>query len=347
MARPLIVKAGSEAPDPVTGMTYPIPKSLDQLRTVARILVTEDESEQTLIEAVRGATVLMITYGQVSEAVIKAGMPTLKAIVKMGTGIDSIDFVAAKANNVLVANCPGYAKYAVAENAFMLMINCLKKFNVMYDAVQKFGWIGATEETKGAELFGKTVGLIGFGHINASFAKMCQGFNMSVQAYDPNVDIRAMEDAAVTKISDLETLSETSDVVMICVPLNPDTHQIIDAAFLRNMKPSAVVINVGRGATIDELALLEALENNRIAGCGLDVFSQEPLNRVDHPLRALLSIPNVVISPHLAAWTVETWDRLQDEVTAHVQDVLADRPLTIRSNDPRLAGQTGCVYDNA
>jgi D-3-phosphoglycerate dehydrogenase len=346
MVKPLVVKAGSEAPDPVTGMTYPIPKSLEKLRAVARILVTEDENEQTLIDAAKGATVLMITYGRVSEAVIKAGMPTLKAVVKMGTGIDSIDFEAAKANNVRVTNCPGYAKYAVAENAFMLMINCLKKFNMMRDAVQKSGWLGATEDAKGAELYGKTVGLIGFGHINTGFTRMCQGFGMTVQAYDPYVDERTMKAKSVSKINDLDTLAETSDVVVICVPLNPETHHIIDAKFLNRMKPSAIIINVGRGATVDELALLEALKSNRIAGCGLDVFSQEPLNKVDHPLKDILSMPNVVISPHLAAWTVETWDRLQDEVTTHVQDILAGRPLTIRSNDPRLAGQTGCVYEN-
>ena len=346
MVKPLIVKAGSESPNPITGMTYPIPKSLNQLRADARILVAKDEREQTLIEAVKGATVLLITYGRVSEDVIKAGMPTLKAVVKMGTGIDSIDFAAAKTYHVRVANCPGYAKHAVAESAFMLMINCLKKFSIMHEAVRKSGWLGATEDTKGAELYGKMVGLIGFGHINTGFARMCLGFNMRVQAYDPFVDETTMEEKSVSKIDDLEALAKTSDVVMICVPLNSETYNIIGVDFLSAMKSSAIVINVGRGATIDELAMLDALENNRIAGCGLDVFSQEPLNKVDHPLKNMLAMPNVVISPHLAAWTVETWDRLQDEVTAHVQDILAGRPLTIRSNDPRLAGQPGCVYDN-
>ncbi len=167
---------------------------------------------------------------------------------------------------------------------------------------------------------------------------------MVVQAYDPGTDIGAMDAKGVLKIDDLNTLAETSDVVMICVPLNPDTHHIIDAGFLGRMKRSAFVINIGRGATIDEAALLDALESRQIVGCGLDVFSQEPLNGVDHTLRALLSMENVVISPHLAAWTVETWDRLQDELTAHVLDVLAGRPLTIRSRDPRLANQSGCVY---
>lgn len=133
---------------------------------------------------------------------------------------------------------------------------------------------------------------------------------------------------------------------MICVPLNPETHHIIDEDSLDRMERSAFVINVGRGATIDESALLVALENDQISGSGLDLFTQEPLNKVDHPLRALLKMENIVVSPHLAAWTVETWNKLQDEVTAHVLDVLADRPLTIRSGDPRIANQSGWVYPN-
>jgi D-3-phosphoglycerate dehydrogenase len=176
----------------------------------------------------------------------------------------------------------------VAENAFMLMINSLKKFIPMHEAVQKTGWLGAIEDTKSAELFGKTVGLIEFGHINSSFATMCQEFAMRVLAFDPGVDFKKMKSRKVAKIDSLETLARTSDIVMICVPLSPQTHHIIDAKFLARMKPSAFVINVGRGATIDEAALLKALETKQIVGCGLDVFSQEPLNHVDHPLRALL-----------------------------------------------------------
>ena len=208
MAKPLIVKCGTEMPDLAAGMTSPIPRCLDELRGQARVLVTEDEDEQTLVEAAKGATVLMITYGTVSEAVIKAGMPTLKAIVKMGTEIDSIDFETAKAHNVSIANCLGYAKYAVAENAFMLMINSLKKLIPTHNAVQRNGWLGATEKTKNAELFNKTVGLIGFGHINSSFAKMCQGFGMIVQAFDPGVDAEAMKTQSIVKLDNLTSLAE-------------------------------------------------------------------------------------------------------------------------------------------
>jgi D-3-phosphoglycerate dehydrogenase len=344
MPDPVIVKAGSEDPDPLSGISYPIPYCLDELRKTCTVIVTEDEDEQTLIAAVPGATVLMITYGKVSRRVIEAGKPSLQAIIKMGTGIDSIDFAAARENGVRVANCPGYGRSAVAECAFMLMMNCMKKFIPIHHAVRATGWIGPTEENKSLELCGKTVGLVGFGHINSKLAQMCRGFDMQVQAYDPAVSANKMESLGILKLDSLDELAVLSDVVSICIPLTPQTRGLIDMAFLQKMRPQAFLINVGRGATVDERALLEALENGQIAGCGLDVFSQEPLSREDHPLGKLLTMDNVVIFPHLAAWTIDTWDRLQNEVLDHVMNVLHDRDLIIHSTDPRLAKQPGCHY---
>lgn len=347
MDKPLIIKAGSESPDPVTGISYPIPKCLDALRARCEVIVTEDEDEATLIEAVRGATVLMITYGKVSRAVLEAGQPTLKAVIKMGTGIDSIDFEAANELGVRVANCPGYAEYAVAECAFLLLINCFKKFREIDAGMAAQAWVGPTEENRGLELYGKTIGLVGFGHINRRLARMCQGFGMRVEAYDPHLSADAIAAQEVRQANDLRQLASRADALSICVPLNPETEGLINRDILAAMKPSAFLINVGRGATVDELALVEALEQGEIAGCGLDVFSQEPLLKSGHAMSKLLDMPNAVLFPHLAAWTSDTWDRLQDEVTAHVFDVLEGRDLTIRSTDPRLAGQAGCLYPKA
>lgn len=309
MPDPVIVKAGSENPDPLSGISYPIPYCLDELRKTCTVIVTEDEDEQTLIEAVPGASVLMITYGTVSHRVIEAGKPSLQAIIKMGTGIDSIDFAAAREHGVRVT-----------------------------------GWIGPTEENKSLELCGKTVGLVGFGHINSKLAQMCRGFEMQIQAYDPGVSAGKMESQNVRKIDSLDELAALSDVVSICTPLTPETQGLIDMGFLEKMKPQAFLINVGRGATVDEMALLEALESGQIAGCGLDVYSEEPLNNQDHPLSKLLTMDNVVVFPHLAAWTTDTWDRLQNEVLDHVMNVLHNRDLIINSTDPRLANQPGCYY---
>ncbi|TDJ72722.1 MAG: C-terminal binding protein [Proteobacteria bacterium] len=343
-SRPTIVKTGTENPDPVTGLEFPIPKCLNRLRAVAEVVVTEDESEETILKAVQGATVLMTTYGDVTRRVIEAGLPTLKGIVELGTGMDSLDIDAAKELGVRVVNCPRYARNAVAECAFLLLITCMKKFAPIHRAVHAQGWVAALEPLKSMELEGKIVGMVGFGHINSTLARMCQGFDMKVQAYDPYLPRAAMEQRRVSKVNDLDELMACSDVVAVCLPLNAETTGIISEHRLRKMKPSAFLINVGRGACVDEMALLALLREGAIAGCGLDVFTEEPLRKQGHALSELIDMDNVIITPHLAAWTCETWERLQAEVVQHVMDILEGRDSVIYSSDPRLRGQAGCVY---
>ncbi len=342
--RKKIVKTGTESPNPVSGLEFPIPQCLNRLREVADVIVTEDEREETILRALPGVTILMTTYGEVTRRVIEAGTPTLKAIVELGTGIDSLDIDSAKEFGVRVVNCPRYARNTVAECAFLLLINCLKKFVPIHRAVGEHGWVGALETLKGWDLEGKLVGMVGLGHINAKLARMCQGFNMRVQAYDPYILVSEMQRLGVNQVRDLDELMATSDIVAICLPLNDETKGIISAERLGKMKKSAFVINVGRGACVDEGALLDCLEKGAIAGCGLDVFAEEPLHKRGHALSKLIDLDTVVITPHLAAWTHETWQRLQDEVVEHVLDILEGRDSVIYSSDPRLRGQPGCVY---
>jgi len=342
--RYLVVKCGTETPDPATGTEYSLPDCLNNLRRVAQVLVTEDEKEATILNAVKGATVLMIMYGKVTRQVIEAGLPTLKAVIKMGTGIDSIDIAAAKEHGVRVINCPDYAQKAVAEGAFLLLINCMKKFGPIHRFVHDHGWMGAGEGNKGRNLENKLVGLVGLGHINSQLARMCQGFNMKTQAYDHHASATAMEKLNTKKIDDLGQLMASSDVVAVCLPLNPGTAGIISEKLLKLMKPGAYLINVSRGEIVDELALIKVLKEGAIAGCGLDVFSGEPLQKDRHPLSEFLTMDNVVITSHLAAWTHETWDRLQEEVFENVLDVLEGRDSIIRSSDPRLQNQSDCIY---
>ena len=341
---PKIVKTGTESPDPVTGLEFPIPECLNRLREVAEVVVTEDEREETILRAVPGATILMTTYGDVTRRVIEAGAPTLKAIVELGTGIDSLDIDAAKELGVRVVNCPRYARNAVAECAFLLLISCMKKFAPIQHAVGEHGWVAALDTLKGRDLEGKLVGMVGLGHINSKLSRMCHGFDMEVQAYDPYLPNEEMKRIGVTAVTDLDDLMASSDVVAICLPLNDETKGLISAQRLRKMKKSAFLINVGRGACVDEVALLELLEAGAIAGCGLDVFAEEPLRKHGHPLSKLMDLDSVVITPHLAAWTHETWQRLQDEVVRHVMDILDGKDSVIHSLDPRLRGQAGCVY---
>jgi D-3-phosphoglycerate dehydrogenase / 2-oxoglutarate reductase len=344
--RPLILKAGTETPHPVTGIEYPIPECLNKLREVARVVIIENEDEDTILNAIEGVSVLMIMYGKVTRRVIEAGCPTLKAIIKMGTGIDSIDIEAAREYGVRVINCPDYAQNTVAEGAFLLLMNCLKKYRPIQDFVITHGWMGPSEANKGSNLGNKLVGMVGLGHINSRLTRMCLGFDMNVQAFDPYITETEMLKKRVRKIKQLNDLMASSDVVAVCLPLNSETRGLISEERLRLMKPNAFLINVSRGAIIDESALLKVLKEGAIVGCGLDVFSEEPLRKKGHPLSELLTMDQVVITPHLAAWTHETWDKLQAEVYQNVMDILEGRDSVIISTDPRLQNQAGCVYPN-
>ncbi len=232
-SRPIIVKTGTENPDPVTGLEFPIPECLNRLQAVAEIVVTEDEAEETILKAVPGATILMTTYGDVTRRVIETGLPTLNGIVELGTGIDSLDIDAAKELGVRVVNCPRYARNAVAECAFLLLITCMKKFAPIHRAVRTQGWVAALESLKSMELEGKIVGMVGFGLINSTLARLCRGFDMQVQAYDPYVPHAAMERRRVSKVDDLDELMASSDVVAVCLPLNAETTGIISELRLR------------------------------------------------------------------------------------------------------------------
>ncbi len=344
MQRQVVIKIGTENPNPITGIEYPIPDCLSKLREVAHVVVMEDEQESTILSVIKGATVLMMTYGKVTRQVIETGHPALKAVIKVGTGIDSIDIDAAREYGVRVINCPDYAQKSVAEGAFLLLINCMKKFATIHRFVHKHGWMGPSEENKGWNLENKLVGMVGFGHINSQLARMCRGFKMEIQAYDPYVKASVMDRYGAHKIEELDQLMTSSDMIAVCLPLNNETTGIISENHLNLMKSNAFIINVSRGAVIDEPALLKALKNGTIAGCGLDVFSDEPLRKEGHPLSELLVMENVVITPHLAAWTHETWDQLQKEVLQHVMDILEGRDSTISSSDPRLQNQSGCIY---
>ncbi len=147
----------------------------------------------------------------------------------------------------------------------------------------------------------------------------------------------------VEKYDDLRKMIGECDFISVHCVLNDETHHLIGAAEIACMKPTAMLINVSRGAIVDEMALLAALQKGLIAGAALDVYSQEPLDRADHPLRALYEMDNVILSPHLTFYTAEAMARLENETLERCKEVLEDRPVLVKSADPRLTGQQSGV----
>ena len=309
------------------------------------ITLPDGISEDGLIDAVRDADLLLMCYTPVSARVIEAAAK-LKGIVKYGVGIDAIDIPAAIARRIPVVNVPDYAEETVAEGAFALMIALTKKLVPITREMHARGWAWPTPHWMGLDLAGRTLGLVGAGRIGSSMARMAAGFRMRVLGFDPHVSAETMAAGGVERCDDLHAMLAMSDVVSIHTVLNAATRHLIDAAALAAMKPSAFLINVSRGAIVDEDALVAALVEQRIAGAALDVYSREPLSKDGHPMSALFGMDNVILFPHLTFYTAEAMARLEADTLARCFEILQGRPVLVRSHDPRLRAQAhGVVFD--
>ena len=314
-------------------------------RGVELVTLPDGIPEADLCQAVADADLLLMCYTPVTARVIGAA-EKLKGIVKYGVGIDAIDIPAAIRRGIPVVNVPEYAEETVAEGAFALMIALAKRLPEIGGAMQRDGWAWPGQRWLGRDISGSTVGLVGCGKIGRSMARMAgQGFRARVLGYDPNADPAALAALGIEKVDDLQAMLAACDFVSIHCVLNETTRGLIGRAELACLKPSAVLVNVSRGALIDEVALVEAVVAGRIGGLGLDVYSQEPLTRSGHPMSALFGRDDVILFPHLTFFTHEAMRRLEEDTLARCFEVLEGRPVTVRSRDPRLRAQTaGIVF---
>ncbi len=309
------------------------------------VLLPDDVDAERLADETPDADLILMCYTPITAAIIDNTVK-LKAIVKYGVGIDAIDIEAAKRRKIPVVNIPEYAEETVAEGAFSLMIALAKKLIPLSRAMQEEGWAWPEARWIGSDLAEKTVGLVGTGRIGRSMARMAgAGFRARILGFDPNVSAATMAEHGIEKFDDLNTMLAQSDFVSIHAVLNPDSHHLIGAAELAAMKADAVLINVSRGAIVDEMALLAALQSGQIAGAGLDVYSEEPLAKSGHPLSELYAMDNVILFPHLTFYTLEAMHRLEQETLQRCFESLEGQPVTIKSEDPRLLGQEhGVIY---
>ena len=245
-----------------------------------------------------GERVVGIVAGsdQVNGDVLDA-MPNLKVIARWGIGYDSIDLDAATERGVYIANTPGKLSDAVADLAFAMMLASARQIVRADKLVRSGGW----EELDGVSVWGKSVGIIGFGSTGQALAKRARGFQMTIRAVDPypNADVAKRLGVEFTS---LDTLLAESDYVSLHSDLNDSTRNVIDAAAFAKMKPSAFLINVSRGGLVDEMALVNALESGQIRGAAMDAHAVEPPD-TNHPL---YSRDDVIFTPHIGFSTVET-----------------------------------------
>jgi len=226
----------------------------------------------------------------------------LKVIGRAGTGVDNVDIPAATRRGIIVANAPESNSVAAAEHTLALALALFRNVPRAHASLTGGEW--ERSKFKGAELYGKTLGVVGFGRIGQLVAKRAQAFEMEVLAFDKFVSAERFRELAVEGVDSLEGLLGRADLVTLHVPKTPETVGLIDASSIAAMKDGARLVNCARGELVDLDALQAALESGKLAGAALDVFPSEPFT--DHPIFAR---KDVVVTPHLGASTAEAQDR--------------------------------------
>ena len=259
-----------------------------------------------LLDAVRGASGVLSTATETmdGEAMDAAG-EGLRVIANMAVGYDNVDVAAAGERGVVVTNTPGVLDETTADVAFMLLLAAARRLGEGERLLRagRWEWWGP-KQLMGRDVWGKQLGIVGFGRIGQSVARRAKGFGMQILYHNRSRKEEAEQELGARYL-ELDELLETADFVSIHTPLTDETSHLIGAEELAKMKPEAVLVNTSRGPVVDEAALADALAEGRIFAAGLDVYEEEP---TVHP--KLLELENVVLAPHIGSASVETRDRM-------------------------------------
>jgi D-3-phosphoglycerate dehydrogenase len=269
-----------------------------------------------------------------SATLVDAGMmdraPALAAIGRAGVGVDNIDLAAAGQRGIGVFNAPGGNTIAAAEMTMAMILAVVRRVPEADRSLREGKWERAS--LKGVQLEGKTLGLLGAGRIGAEVAIRCLAFGMKAIAFDPYLPEERATEVGIELVA-LDEVIEQGDVISLHVPLNDETRGMVSSAELTRMKTGAFLVNVSRGGVIDEQALATALVEGSIAGAAIDVFESEPLAD-DSPLR---SAPNLVMTPHLGASTIEAQVSVAVEVASALRDALTSDDMSGALNASQLS----------
>ena len=247
-----------------------------------------------------------------------------RLIVRYGVGVDNIDLLAASACGIVVANAPTYCVSEVADHAAGLILSIARGLTWLDQQVRSGAWMAVDkDDVRVPRISQITLGIVGIGKIGRRLAQRMAPFGCRILAYDPFLDEAEIHARGAQPVASLVELLRAADVISVHVPLSRATKHLLDEAALRNIKPSAMIINTSRGGVIDEAALIRALHEDRLFGVALDVLETEPL-MPDHPLLAI-DPRRVILTPHFGAWCAASVPDLHAEVAGAVTDMLAGR----------------------
>jgi len=294
--------------------------------------IKTDLKPDALKEIIKDYDALVVRSAtKVTKEVIEAAKK-LKVIGRAGVGLDNVDLEAATQKGIIVMNTPAGNTISTAEHTFSMILALSRNIPQANSSTKKGEW--KRSKFMGVELYGKALGVVGFGRIGSEVAKRALSFGMKILAYDPFLSAPVAESIGV-EIAELKKVLQESDYITVHTPLTDETrHMISDEEFFL-MKKGVRIINCARGGIIDESALLKAIKEGKVAGAAMDVFESEPLS----PDSELLKLENVIITPHLGASTEEAQVNVAVEVAEIVRDALLGRGIRNAANYPCLEAE--------
>lgn len=277
----------------------------NKLETLGYAVDVKEEIERSeLLAIIDTYNILIITtYTKVDKELINKAR-NLKIVGRVGSGMENVDIAYCESKNIVCVNSPEGNGNAVGEHCLAMLLNLLNNITKANNELRQNVFL--REENRGAELDGKTVGIIGYGYTGSSFSKKLRGFDAEILVYDK---YKKLKDDFVKNVS-LEELKQRSDVISFHVPYNEETHYYCDGNFLNDCSKQPIIINTSRGAILNTLDIVKAIEQHKIKGLCIDVFEDEPITKgkihAKEIYQKLIAFDNVVATPHIAGWTVES-----------------------------------------
>ena len=312
----------------LNAITYPTEpvEARELAQAGAELIEIEGQQPEEIVAAAADCDALLVVSSRVPAEVID-GLTKCRVISRLGAGTDKIDVAAATRNGIVVANVPDFCQNEQAEHTLTLLLAFARRLPYMTEAMRAANWT-ARSHSGVHRIAGRTLGLIGFGASAQEVARRAAPFGLRLLAWarTPEKYLQIARELSV-ELVDLDRLLAESDFVSIHLPLTSETHHLLDARRLLRMKPTAVLVNTARGAIVDESALVEALQERRIAGAALDVFEgidvfALPGTVAKHPL---LELDNVILTPHCAGSSVESSLDSKSRGARHAAEVLLGR----------------------
>lgn len=295
----------------------------NRIRQLGGVVFDDLPEVDELKKRIAEAEIMTASYIDVTPEIIDAA-PRLKYIIVPAVGYEWVDTDYAASKGITTLNSPTFNSQAVAEHAISLLMAVNRNIVVGSDDLRNGNWNPQT--IIGYELGGKKLGLIGYGNVGTRIEKIAVSLGMNVD----HINSKSTGD-------DIDMLVSESDFVVVCAPLNEGTRHLMDERRLRSMKKTAVLVNVGRGAVVDQKAMMRLLQDKAIRGAGLDVFDGEPLTgELDAEIMEIAKLPNVVATPHIAYNTEEINDKQGIEILANIEACLAETPVNVVSRPVQI-----------